>query len=53
MNSNIDLIIFDFDGVLADSETMGCQIWSDVFARHGMTVPARDILENIPGKRER
>ena len=50
MNSNIDLIIFDFDGVLADSETMGCQIWSDVFARHGMTVPARDILEKYTGK---
>lgn len=35
---------------MADSETMGCQIWSDVFARHGMTVPARDILEKYTGK---
>ena len=48
--SGIDLIIFDFDGVLVDSETMGCQIWSDVFARHGMTVPAQDIMEKYTGK---
>lgn len=48
--SGIDLIIFDFDGVLVDSETMGCQIWSDVFARHGMTVPARDVMEKYTGK---
>ena len=48
--SGIELIIFDFDGVLVDSETMGCQIWSDVFAKHGMTVPARDIMEKYTGK---
>ena len=48
--SGIDLIIFDFDGVLVDSETMGCQIWSDVFARHGMTVSAQDIMEKYTGK---
>lgn len=45
-----ELIIFDFDGVLVDSETMGCQIWSDVFARHGMTVSAQDIMEKYTGK---
>lgn len=50
MNSDIDLIIFDFDGVLVDSETMGCQIWSDVFARHGMNVPAKDVMEKYTGK---
>ena len=48
--SGIDLIIFDFDGVLVDSETMGCQIWSDVFAKHGMTVPAKDVMEKYTGK---
>lgn len=48
--SGIDLIIFDFDGVLVDSETMGCQIWSDVFARHGMNVPAKDVMEKYTGK---
>ena len=46
----IKLIIFDFDGVLVDSETMGCQIWSDVFARHGMTVSARDMMDKYTGK---
>lgn len=50
MNTNIDLIIFDFDGVLVDSETMGCQIWSDVFARHGMNVPASAVMEKYTGK---
>ena len=48
--SGTDLIIFDFDGVLVDSETMGCQIWSDVFARHGMTVSAQDIMDKYTGK---
>ena len=48
--SGIKLIVFDFDGVLVDSETMGCQIWSDVFAKHGMNVPARDIMEKYTGK---
>ncbi|MBR1778873.1 MAG: HAD family phosphatase [Alphaproteobacteria bacterium] len=48
--AGIDLIIFDFDGVLVDSETMGCQIWSDVFAKHGMTVSAQDIMEKYTGK---
>ncbi len=48
--SNIDLVVFDFDGVLVDSETMGCQIWSDVFAKHGMNVPAKDIMEKYTGK---
>ena len=48
--SGIDLVIFDFDGVLVDSETMGCQIWSDVFAKHGMTVPAKDVMEKYTGK---
>ena len=48
--TGIDLIIFDFDGVLVDSETMGCQIWSDVFAKHGMTVSAQDIMEKYTGK---
>lgn len=48
--SGIELIVFDFDGVLVDSETMGCQIWSDVFAKYGMTVPARDIMEKYTGK---
>jgi len=50
MKTGFDLIIFDFDGVLVDSETMGCQIWSDVFAKHGMSVPARDIMEKYTGK---
>ena len=50
MNSNFDLIIFDFDGVLVDSETMGCRIWSEVFAKHGMTVSAQEIMEKYTGK---
>ena len=50
MSLNFDLVIFDFDGVLVDSETMGCQVWSDVFARHGMNVPAKDIMDKYTGK---
>ena len=50
MKTDYDLIIFDFDGVLVDSETMGCQIWSDVFKKHGMNVSAKDIMEKYTGK---
>jgi HAD superfamily hydrolase (TIGR01509 family) len=32
-------LIFDFDGLIVDSETPGFQAWSEVFVTHGGTLP--------------
>jgi HAD superfamily hydrolase (TIGR01509 family) len=32
-------LIFDFDGLIVDSETPGFQAWSEVFATHGCALP--------------
>lgn len=37
-------VVFDFDGVLADSESLSWQAWSDVLAPFGIVVDDRDIL---------
>lgn len=39
-----DLIVFDFDGVLIDSEILGCQTWSDCLAGHGIAVSLDEML---------
>jgi len=33
-----DSILFDFDGVLADSEPVHCACWAEVLASHGITL---------------
>jgi len=33
-----DSILFDFDGVLADSEPVHCACWAEVLAPHGITL---------------
>jgi len=37
-------VIFDFDGVLADSEPISWQAWRDVLTPHGVTIADADIL---------
>jgi HAD superfamily hydrolase (TIGR01509 family) len=32
-------LIFDFDGLIVDSESPGFQAWSEIYARHGGTLP--------------
>ncbi len=36
-------VVFDFDGVLADSEPLSWQAWADVLAPHGVTIDDADI----------
>lgn len=45
-----DLVIFDFDGVLIDSEVIGCQIWSDQLMARNIPVSLDNMLENYSGK---
>jgi HAD superfamily hydrolase (TIGR01509 family) len=35
----IAALIFDFDGLIVDSETPGFQAWSEVYATHGCALP--------------
>jgi HAD superfamily hydrolase (TIGR01509 family) len=35
----IAALIFDFDGLIVDSETPGFQAWSEVYATHGCSLP--------------
>ncbi len=36
-------VVFDFDGVLADSEPLSWQAWADVLAPHGIVIGDDDI----------
>jgi len=35
----IAALIFDFDGLIVDSETPGFQAWSEVYEMHGCSLP--------------
>jgi HAD superfamily hydrolase (TIGR01509 family) len=44
-----DLIIFDCDGVLVDSELLASEVLSEELARHGIDVGARECRERFTG----
>jgi HAD superfamily hydrolase (TIGR01509 family) len=35
----MDLLIFDFDGLILDTETASYEVWSDIFQSYGATLP--------------
>jgi len=37
-------VVFDFDGVLADSEPISWQAWADVLAPHGIEISEQDVI---------
>ncbi|MEA2002442.1 MAG: HAD family phosphatase [Actinomycetota bacterium] len=37
-------VVFDFDGVIADSEPISWQAWSDVLAPHGIEITNQDVI---------
>jgi len=39
VSHRIAALIFDFDGLIVDSETPGFQAWSEVYATHGCSLP--------------
>ena len=45
-----DLIIFDCDGVLVDSEVLSCRCLSDVLATCGITLDLADALDLFLGR---
>lgn len=45
-----ELLIFDFDGVLIDSELLGCRLWSDMLTALDMPVSVESMLNDYTGK---
>ena len=49
----IDLIIFDCDGVLVDSEVISCRAHADVLSRHGYPITSDEVFERFLGRSTR
>ena len=45
-----DLIIFDCDGVLVDSEVISCRAHAETLTRHGYPITAEQVLERFLGR---
>jgi len=45
-----DLVIFDCDGVLVDSETISCGAAVEAFAEQGFTIPVEQYIQEFSGK---
>jgi HAD superfamily hydrolase (TIGR01509 family) len=49
----VDLIIFDCDGVLVDSEVISCRAHADMLTRHGYPITADQVLDRFLGVSDR
>lgn len=45
-----DLIIFDCDGVLVDSEVISCRVHAEVLTRHGYPITADEVFARFLGR---
>ena len=50
MNPNFDLVIFDCDGVLVDSEVISCRAHAETLTRHGYPITSEQVLERFLGR---
>jgi HAD superfamily hydrolase (TIGR01509 family) len=48
--SKLELIIFDCDGVLVDSEVISCRVHADVLTRHGYPITAEQVYQRFLGR---
>ncbi len=46
----VDLIIFDCDGVLVDSEVISCRAHAETLTRHGYPITADQVLDRFLGR---
>jgi HAD superfamily hydrolase (TIGR01509 family) len=53
LNANVDLIIFDCDGVLVDSEVISCRAHAEVLTRHGYPITAEQVFDRFLGRSTR
>jgi len=49
MPPGVDLVVFDCDGVLVDSEVLACRAVADTLAAFGHAVPVESIAERFTG----
>src|SRR6187431_2933564 len=49
----IDLIIFDCDGVLVDSELISCRAHAETLTRHGYPITSEQVLDRFLGVSDR
>jgi HAD superfamily hydrolase (TIGR01509 family) len=52
-NRRFDLVIFDCDGVLVDSELISCRAHSQTLTRHGYAISEQQVLERFLGVSDR
>jgi len=45
----IDLVIFDLDGVLVDSEWLMARVWSEQLQEHGVDIAPRTLIDRFAG----
>jgi beta-phosphoglucomutase-like phosphatase (HAD superfamily) len=53
LKQNFDLVIFDCDGVLVDSELISCRAHAKVLTRHGYPITADQVLDRFLGVSDR
>jgi HAD superfamily hydrolase (TIGR01509 family) len=53
LNEKVDLIIFDCDGVLVDSEVISCRAHAETLTRHGYPITADQVLDRFLGMSDR
>ena len=49
MSSALQAIVFDFDGVIANSEPLHLRAFQQILADEGLTLTARGLLLALPG----
>ncbi len=52
-DQNFDLVIFDCDGVLVDSEVISCRAHAETLTRHGYPVTPEEVLARFLGVSDR
>ncbi len=50
---NFDLVIFDCDGVLVDSELISCRAHAQTLSRHGYAITEQQVLDRFLGVSDR
>jgi HAD superfamily hydrolase (TIGR01509 family) len=53
LNEKVDLIIFDCDGVLVDSEVISCRAHAATLTRHGYPITEDQVLDRFLGVSDR
>jgi len=53
LSAQVDLVIFDCDGVLVDSEVISCRAHAETLTRHGYPITADQVLERFLGVSDR